>query len=332
MIGMVNKNERRFQVKRFLLETKDGVPVLRFMLTDNLLPMLTPNRFIEMKSVNKPGGGRNSAAKLSVFFNFLHEYEAIEYIHATNRHVQRFLDFLIYGDLNDLKITDPSQNVCFSTLQGYLTVITEFYKGWSKTKKQRRNFIRKKVDAQQSKKTRALRAAHNLPYIFLYRHAWNKTPVFNTTYFVVRTNKLIEQYAIRDERWEIYTVTTHPFRYNGVTDRLRAGFTPAQIAEMTAHHGSMMICASYAHLDLFSETLSEPREYFCKTPEKEQPPYFEEQEKSWWDKAEKFKDYSIIKAHFFRDCGSVPAENAERGALGTDETDSKAGADETANS
>lgn len=40
MIGMVNKNERRFQVKRFLLETKDGVPVLRFMLTDNLLPML----------------------------------------------------------------------------------------------------------------------------------------------------------------------------------------------------------------------------------------------------------------------------------------------------
>ena len=128
MIGMVNKNERRFQVKRFLLETKDGVPVLRFMLIDNLLPMLTPNRFIEMKSINKLGSGRNSAVKLSVFFNFLHEYEAIEYIHATNRHVQRFLDFLIYGDLNDLKITDPSQNLCFSTLQGYLTVITEFYK------------------------------------------------------------------------------------------------------------------------------------------------------------------------------------------------------------
>ena len=60
VIGMVNKNERRFQVKRFLLETKDGVPVLRFMLTDNLLPMLTPNRFIEMKSINKLGSGRYS--------------------------------------------------------------------------------------------------------------------------------------------------------------------------------------------------------------------------------------------------------------------------------
>ncbi len=53
--------------------------------------------------------------------------------------------------------------------------------------------------AQQSEKTKTLRAAYNLPYIFLYRHTWNKTPVFNTTYFVVRINKLIEQHAIRDE-------------------------------------------------------------------------------------------------------------------------------------
>lgn len=32
-----------------------------------------------------------------------------------------------------------------------------------------------------------------------------------------------------------------------------------------------MIYASYAHLDLFPETLSEPREYFCETPEKGSP-------------------------------------------------------------
>lgn len=115
--------------------------------------------------------------------------------------------------------------------------------------------------AQQSEKTKALRAAYNLPYIFLYRHTWNKTPVFNTTYFVVRINKLIEQHAIRDESGEIYTVTTHPFRHNGITDRLHAGFTLAQNAEMTAHHGSTMIYVSYAHLDLFLEALFEPREF-----------------------------------------------------------------------
>lgn len=38
---------------------------------------------------------------------------------------------------------------------------------------------------------------------------------------------------------------------------------------------------------------------------------------------------------FFRDCGSIPVNHSEytvRGTLDTDETDSKAGADETANS
>lgn len=63
------------------------------MLNNNLLPMLTPNRFIETKSVNKLSSGRNSAVKLSVFFNFLHEYEAIEYTHATNRMYTGFSTF-----------------------------------------------------------------------------------------------------------------------------------------------------------------------------------------------------------------------------------------------
>ena len=67
---------------------------------------------------------------------------------------------------------------------------------------------------------------------------------------------------------DIYTVTTHQFRYKGITDRLRADFTLAQIAEMAAHHGSAMIYAYYAHLDLFPETLSEPQEYFCEIPKK----------------------------------------------------------------
>ena len=33
-------------------------------------------------------------------------------------------------------------------------------------------------------------------------------------------------------------------------------------------------------------------------PEKEQPPYFEEQKKAWRDKVEKYKDYSIMEANF----------------------------------
>lgn len=120
--------DKRFKVKRFLFETRRGEPILRFMLTDSLIPMLEPNQFIEMKSVNKLASGRVNAVKLSVYFNYLHEYERIEYDAANNKNVQRFLSFLIYGDCNDLKIIHPEDSICYSTLQGYISVITEFYK------------------------------------------------------------------------------------------------------------------------------------------------------------------------------------------------------------
>jgi integrase len=83
------------------------------------------------------------------------------------------------------------------------------------------------------------------------------------TYTQIRDNfkKICEEFNIRDENGKIYNVTTHQFRHNGITDRLRAGFTLAQIAEMTAHHGNAMIYGSYAHLDLSPDTLWQPREY-----------------------------------------------------------------------
>ena len=56
-------------------------------------------------------------------------------------------------------------------------------------------------------------------------------------------------------------MTSHQFKHNGITDRLRAGFTLAQIADMTIHHGTAMIYGSYAHLDLVLESIVEPMQY-----------------------------------------------------------------------
>lgn len=56
-------------------------------------------------------------------------------------------------------------------------------------------------------------------------------------------------------------MTSHQFRHNVITDRMKAGFTLPQIAEMTAHHGTVMLDASYAHLNLFPETIVEPIKY-----------------------------------------------------------------------
>jgi len=66
-------------------------------------------------------------------------------------------------------------------------------------------------------------------------------------------------------------VTSHQFRHNGITDRLRIGFTLPQIAEMTGHHGTAMIYASYAHMNLFPETLIEPNLYEAERLDGEPP-------------------------------------------------------------
>jgi hypothetical protein len=59
---------------------------------------------------------------------------------------------------------------------------------------------------------------------------------------------------------QAYKITTHQFRHNGITDRLAAGFTAAQIADMTGHHGNAMIFEAYAHLNLLPETIIEKQE------------------------------------------------------------------------
>lgn len=125
--------EKRFQVKRFLFETTTGEAICRFMLTDRLLPMLAPNQYIEMKSVNKLGTGKSHAYKLCVFFNFLHEKYHTNYDAATNRQVLAFIDHFIYGDRENLRILDPKDSICYSTLSGYVSAITDFYRWLDQT-------------------------------------------------------------------------------------------------------------------------------------------------------------------------------------------------------
>ncbi|MBA1336122.1 MAG: hypothetical protein HPY66_2081 [Firmicutes bacterium] len=168
------------------------------------------------------------------------------------------------------------------------------------------------------------------------------------------------KYNIRDKDGEMYKLTSHQFRHNGITDRLEAGFTLPQIADMTGHHGDAMLFGSYAHLDLKPKTLIQKQKYVlseqensenpyvmfggrilnmegqlekrllksirahrvrggicgditgCKSdmwncldckhfiPDREQLPYFREQVLAWQTKAEKFKDYPMIKTNAMR--------------------------------
>lgn len=60
---------------------------------------------------------------------------------------------------------------------------------------------------------------------------------------------------ITDSNGEIFKLSTHMLRHNGITDRLIQGFTIPQVAEMTGHHGSKMIYESYTHMNLNPEVI-----------------------------------------------------------------------------
>lgn len=107
--------------------------------------------------------------------------------------------------------------------------------------------------------------------LFTYRQRYlfrREDPYYTRLCFVAtrdnirsRLQDICVRYGVRDQNGNPYKVTPHQFRHNGITDRLAAGFTAAQIADMTGHHGDAMIYNAYAHLDLKPETIIEKQEF-----------------------------------------------------------------------
>lgn len=114
---------------------------------------------------------------------------------------------------------------------------------------------------------------HKKDALFTYRKEgiFRGKPYFQDVYLVAEIlhmqrmfKKICSRYSITGSDGRIYEATTHQFRHNGITDRLASGFTAAQIAEMTGHHGGAMIFNAYAHLNLLPETIVEKQEYVSK--------------------------------------------------------------------
>lgn len=123
----MNKSNKRFKVTRFRFETDSGGFVDRCMITDNKLPMLEVNQWLEQKSLRKTSTAKDYASKLVVFLNYLDQHD-VEYLEASNKHVYSFIRSLIYGNSFKLVIKDPDDIISYSTLTKYITVITGLYK------------------------------------------------------------------------------------------------------------------------------------------------------------------------------------------------------------
>lgn len=96
--------------------------------------------------------------------------------------------------------------------------------------------------------------------------AW-KANVMTLSNVAYHFKRICGQYGIHGEDGEVYNLTSHQFRHNGISDRLEAGFTVEQIASMTGHHGDAMIWNAYSHLSLKPETIVQRQRYVLEESE-----------------------------------------------------------------
>lgn len=137
------QKKKKYRVVKFRFERSDGGEISRYMVIEDLLPVLEINQFIEARSIRAISTGKEYAKKLVVYLNWLDSY-SITYDIANNSHVKKFVDTLVYGDLTDLKIRSLESSLSYSTLNSYVTVVTEFYKWLDNNYETNMKFFKKK--------------------------------------------------------------------------------------------------------------------------------------------------------------------------------------------
>ncbi len=146
----MSKSTERFKLKRFVFEAHSGEMLCRYMITDNLLPMLEINQWIESKSLRKASTGKEYAKKVVVYLNYLQSI-GMEYDNTTNRNVKQFVQHLLYGDLGGLKIKSIETEIVCATAARYVTAITELYK-WLSSNYETNVQFQTKTDVYRAKK------------------------------------------------------------------------------------------------------------------------------------------------------------------------------------
>lgn len=145
----MRENAKRFRAVRFRFETDTGTDWERYMITDNYIPCFRVNQWLELKSIRKASTGQEYAKKMTVFLNWL-DSNGVSFENATNRHVRQFLHFLIFGDMQDGKILSLQSSASSSTLEKYITVITNFYRWLDEVSQTEMLWKSKSIHAGQS--------------------------------------------------------------------------------------------------------------------------------------------------------------------------------------
>jgi integrase len=123
----MDKKQVRFKLVRFAFETTENRIRTQYLITDNKIPILEANQWLQVKAMRKISTSKEYGKRLVVFFNYLADKD-LEYESVTNQHVKKFINKILYGDLDDFRLLYCETEIVYDTARRYLTVITEFYK------------------------------------------------------------------------------------------------------------------------------------------------------------------------------------------------------------
>lgn len=85
------------------------------------------SQWIMCKCIRKVSTGREYGGRFVFYLNYLNII-GVEYAEADNNIVKRFINYVIYGDRENSNMFFSEPQITYSTLNGYIVAVTEFYK------------------------------------------------------------------------------------------------------------------------------------------------------------------------------------------------------------
>ena len=113
--------------RRFSLEKITENSIVRYAIFDDELYEEKLSQWVMCKCIRKASTGREYGGRLVFYLNYLDSID-IEYADADNDTVKRFINYVIYGDRQNNNIVSTEPQITYSTLNGYIVAVTEFYK------------------------------------------------------------------------------------------------------------------------------------------------------------------------------------------------------------
>lgn len=116
-----------YKVEKAKIETDEGDFIERRVITRDGIPEYQVNDFLLDKGLSKKTTNYTYAYSLVKLLNFLRARN-IEYVDCTQYQAKQYVRYLIFGEMEDLKVLDQKNKVSYSTISRDITVMNEFFR------------------------------------------------------------------------------------------------------------------------------------------------------------------------------------------------------------